>query len=326
MWLVEDAPAMLPVSSIITMTIVDAAGNPLSTLPATDGVYLNSAGLSVGNFALSGMTLLDNGPGAAVDLTTNTPEFSDWNDTSLYVPTDGICDTTGKDGCLDSYNLYESWSWSVTTPSAVVAAEIDIADVNMGRYTAAGAITAYVKLAWAPFPCGTGNAVILVDYPLNFVDCPLESVIPPVYYHEYEYFTYFPKIDGQWWAGLAVTNATLFYDNFVEGWGVDQDIDITMYLIEMDGDMYQYNAGVLPESGILLTLISDPAFAPTALGTDTTFGDEPFWVIVDGTATIPFTFIALDGFGMLGDGNQGQGTLPRIYTAGPFWNSYDKKK
>jgi len=326
-YLTEDEAGMLPQDSVITMTIVDAAGNTLSTMPATDGVYIESGSLTVNATPATTLTLNASAgtPGAAVDLTTNTPEYSDWS-YSGYVPADGVCDTSGKDSCQDAHNLYESLTWSVTNPSTVNAAQINVGDVVMGRYTAAGAITAYVKIAWSPFPCGTGNSVILLDYPLNFVACPDESTVPPVYYDAYEYFTYFPALNGQWWAGLAVTNVSYFNENFFYNYNgfpwstfqvVDQDADVTLYLIEADGDVYMANVGTLKKSGILVTLLSDPSFAPTPLTkSDTVFGDEPFWVVAKATATIANTSIAIDGFGMLGDGNQGQGTLPRI----DIWN------
>jgi hypothetical protein len=323
-FLTEDMAGMLPQDSVITMTVVDGAGNPLSTLPATDGVYLNSASLMVNGIPATTLTLSGATAGAAVDLTTDTPEYSDWN-YSGYVPTDGVCDTSGKDSCVDNYNLYESFSWSVTNPSTVNAAQINVGDVNMGRYTAAGAVTAYVKIAWSPFPCGTGNSVILLDYPLNFVVCPPEATVEPVYYPAYEYFTYFPAVNSQWWAGLAVTNVTYFNDNFVPVLGgvMDQDADVVLYLITDMGDVYMYNAGTLPKSGILVTLLSDPTFAPTPVDpTGPTWdGSRPFWVIAEATPVNANTWMAIDGFGMLGDGAQGQGTLPRIDTPYSWWTS-----
>jgi len=270
------------------------------------------------------------GQGNDVDLAGGVDEDSNTSYDG-YVPTSGTCaeNTNLIDHCgVDNYNLYDSWSWSVTTPSNTNPAEINIGDVVMGRYTAAGAITAYVKISWAPFPCGTGNYKVLWDYPLNFIDCPTEETMPDYYFPAYEYFTYFPAVNAQWWAGLAVTNVTYFNATYRFGgldqmimpktsigsyvW-TDQDADVTLYLIEQDGDMYMYDAGVLPKSGINVTLLSDPAFSPTPMTkADTTFGDEPFWVIAEAMPTLPNTFISIDGFGMLGDGNQGQGTLPRV--------------
>ncbi len=320
----EDTPGMLPLSSVITMTIVDGSGNPLSTLPATDGVYISTASLTVNGVPATTLTLdsVNGTPGTSVDPAGIVPEYSDWSNALGFVPTDGVCDMSGKDPCLDNFNLYESYSWQVTNPSTVNAAQINVGDVVMGRYSAEAPVTAYVKIAWAPFPCGTGNSVIL-DYPLNFVVCPPEAAVTPVYYPAYEYFTYFPAVNAQWWAGLAVTNVTYFNDNFVPVLGTtDQDADVVLYLIEADGDVYMANVGTLPKSGILVTLLSDPAFAPTLVtGTDTTFGDEPFWVIAEATPVAPFTWMAIDGFGMLGDGNQGQGTLPRIDTPWSWWTS-----
>ncbi|NOZ13886.1 MAG: hypothetical protein GXO69_09620 [Acidobacteria bacterium] len=325
-YLTEDEAGMLPQDSVITMTIVDAAGNPLSTLSATDGVYINSASLTVNGTPATTLTLNQNPgtPGAPVDLTTNTPEYSNLNNANGFIPADGVCDTSGKDACVDNYDLYESMSWTVTNPSTTHAAQINVGDVTMGRYTAAGPVTAYVKISWSPFPCGTGNSVILTDYPLNFVACPDEATQPVVYYPSYEYFTYFPALNGQWWAGLAVTNVTYFNETFAGGFpGVtDQDADVTLYLIEQDGDVYTANVGTLPKSGILVTLLSDPSFSPTPVTkSDTTFGDEPFWVVAKATPTIANTWISIDGFGMLGDGNQGQGTLPRIDQPGWFFGA-----
>jgi len=315
-WLEEDAEGMLPANSILTMTIVDAAGNALSTVD--NGVYFAGAptltpmvlsdGTTPAELALSGPTT------GTVHDAIGSDEYSVYNNTSLYIPSDGVCDLTGTDTCYDNYNLVESYSWSVTTASSTEAARIQLSDVLMGRLTSDGPITAYVKVSWSPYPCGAGGSVILTDYPLNFVVCPPEAEVEPTYYPSYEYFTYFPNFDdGYWWTGLAVTNATYYTDNYV-GFGTDQDVDITLYLIEADGDIYTVNAGTLPKSGILVSLMSGSSFSPTLMsGTDSQFGDEPFWVVVKGMPTIPDSWVLLDGFGMIGNGNEGQGTLPRIW-------------
>jgi len=85
--------------------------------------------------------------------------------------------------------------------------------------------------------------------------------------------------------------------------------------LEEDGDLYMLDAGVLPKSGILVTLLSDTSLNWTYMGSNAGeigFGDEGFWVIVEATPVNPFTTVAIDGFGMIGGGGQGQGTLPRI--------------
>jgi hypothetical protein len=323
-WLEEDAIGMLTDNAVITFTVVDAAGNPLSTI--VDGVYFGQ-GPSAPNpsLAIGASDITIAGPvwGTLHDA-AGTPELSDWNNTSGYVPTDGICDMSGKDYCYDDYDIYESFSFSVTTASTDVPAQLILSDLYLARHTELGPITAYVKVSWAPYPCGAGGSVIL-PFPINFVDCPPEETIEPEYYPQWIYFTYFPAFaDGYWWAGAAVTNATYFAENFgyFPHFHTDQDAMLTFYAIEEDGDIYMLDAGMVVESGISVTLLSDPALSWTYMGAnagEVAFGDEGFWLIVEGMPTLPFTYIWLDGFGMIGNGNEGQGTLPRV-GYGPVWN------
>jgi len=313
-WVGEDGIGMLPANSTITMTVVDASG------AAIDVAFASVPGLTP-----MGTTTLNLDP--AVAGTAVTATNANTSVSNGYIPDDGVCDMSGKDECVgNAYNLVESYSWNVSAASTVDPGKLQLDDVDLARNTADGAVTAYLKISWSPFPCGSGGSIILTDYPLNFVVCPPEPTVTPVYNHEYEYFTYFPATNAQWWAGLAVTNSTLFYQDYVEGWGTDQDVDITLYLITDQGDVYMYNAGTLPKSGILVTVLSDQTFAPTPVDPNgpTWDGSRRFWVIVDGKATIPDTFIGLDGFGMLGDGNQGQGTLPRVLHLGVYGNAYNK--
>jgi hypothetical protein len=301
-WIEESTIGMVPSGSTITMTVVDASGAPID-------VYFASVP-TLTQMAPSELTVGAPVAGAAV-----THTYSVYNNTAGFVPDDGVCDTSGKDQCYDNYNLYESYSWTVTGESVTEAGKLQLSDVDLARLTSDGPITAYLKISWSPIPCGSGGSKILLDYPLNFVNCPPEAAAVVKWYPTYEYFTYFPAVNAQWWAGLAVTNVSYYNENFVNVGGVtDQDADVVLYLIEADGDVYMYNAGTLPKSGILVTLLSDPSFSPTLMSgyTDSTFGDEAFWVIAKATPTIGNSVMSIDGFGMLGDGNQGQGTLPRI--------------
>jgi hypothetical protein len=319
-WLEEDAIGMLPVGSIITMTVVDGAGNPLSTIDhgvyIADNAMVTLTPMAPGELAVSAIAL-----GTAYDIDDNgaATEWSLYNNTTLYIPLSGEGDCSMFDACDDQYNLYESVSWTVTAESVTQPGRLQVSDVMLARHTTDGPETAYVKFSWAPYPCGAGGSIIL-PFPLNFVDCPMEDEVEPEYFPAYEYFTYFPAFsDGYWWCGVAVTNVTYFTANYLLGNPiVDQDIDCVYYALEADGDLYMLDAGVLPKSGILVTLLSDPALSWTYMGSnagEVAFGDESYWLIVEGYPTMPWTFIALDGFGMIGNGNEGQGTLPRI----DFW-------
>jgi len=332
LWLEEDAIGMLPVGSIITMTVVDGAGNPLSTVD--HGVYIADGPM----VTLTPMLLSDDVTPAEIAVAFNAlppaydsaagGEYSMFNSNSIIIPLTGEGDCTwmyptGQE-CDDLYNLYESVSWTVTAESQTEIGRLQVSDVNLARFTADGPETAYVKFSWAPYPCGAGGDKIL-PFPLNFVDCPVEGEVEPEYYPQWEYFTYFPAFsDGYWWAGVAVTNASFFAENFgvFPHFHTDQDAMVTYYAIEADGDVYMLDAGMLPESGILVTLLSDPALSWTYMGSnagEVAFGDESFWLIVEGMPTVPWTYIWLDGFGMIGNGNEGQGTLPRV-GYGPLWN------
>ncbi len=311
-WLEEDTTGMLPSGSVVELSVVDAQGNPVDvffaniptlTTDITSGLTL-SAGV--------GVTLVD---GAAADTASN------WSDDTLYNGFDGCPDN--YDVCVDIFDLYEKVQYTVTSASVNAPGEIHIGDIYLGRLASEGAVEAYIKVSWYPVPCGTGNSVV-INNPLKFVDCPDETEYVPTYYQNSLYFPYFPATSG-WWSGLAITNVNYYYDTimsslitFYGGSGysiaVDQDVNLTFYLIEEDGDVYVYDAGTLPKSGIATFLLSDPAFAPVLMSgyTDDAFGDERFWVIAVGTATVGDTPIVLDGFGMLGDGTQAQGFLPRI--------------
>lgn len=318
-WLEEDAIGMLPIGSVITMTVVDAAGNPLSTV--ADGVYIATSVsqaepgvVLTPDTGTSGLNISAYTPGALVDGEGVVPSYSDWNNAGGFVPTDGICDDSGRDYCYDYFSMWESVTWTVTAESTLAPGQLDVSDITLGRHTTDGPETAYVKFSWSPYPCGAGGSITL-PFPINFVDCPPEATVEPVYYPAYEYFTYFPAFsDGYWWCGVAVTNVTFFSDTFM-GLGTDQDVEIFMWALEADGDIYTMDAGMLPESGILVTLLSDPALSWTYIGSnpaESAFGDESYWLIVRGTPMLPWTQIGLDGFGMIGNGNEGQGTLPRI--------------
>ncbi|WP_201327397.1 hypothetical protein [Thermotomaculum hydrothermale] len=230
------------------------------------------------------------------------------------------------DSCVDTYDLFETVQYTVQAASTASEGIIYLDNFKLGRLTSDGPVEAYLKVSWYPVPCGTGNSKVILKS-LKFVDCPDETEYQPTYYQDALYFPYFPN-SGYWWSGLAITNVNYYYgtllptiNTYYGGFGygflgVDQDINVTLYLIEEDGDVYVYDAGTLPKSGILTVLLSDPSFSPVLMNgyTDDAFGDEKFWVVAVGTATVGDTPIVLDGFGMLGDGTQAQGFLPRIPT------------
>jgi hypothetical protein len=269
------------------------------------------------------------------------------------------------------------YEWRVLTESTDDPAYLQVVEgtnIYGSRNSCEAPIDAYLMVSWMPFPCGAGGSVILknssnVPYRLRFAECPSQPTDNTTYLpYEHAVFPYFPKADANWWAGMAVTNTTYFYEtimwngltqtynsatNTYEGnlsfnqWNdwdntilelidfngitTDQDINLRFYLIEEDGAVYTYTAGTLPKRGIVTTLLSSASFVPTlALGTDTKFGDERFWVVAEGVGTVEETTIALDGFGMLGDGTQAQGYLPRIHNGvyapmGWTWRNYNKK-
>ncbi len=314
-YLKEDSTGMLPVGAIIEFSVVDASGNPIDVYFATAPTLTTDA--------TSGLTIT--GP-VMVDLidASGTGAYSD----DMYA--DGKDGLNGcpehYDACVDNYDLYSKVQYTVTAASTAGAGTIYLDNFDLARLTSDGPIEAYLKVSWYPVPCGTGNSAIIMKS-LKFVDCPDESQYQPTYYQDALYFPYFPKTTG-WWSGLAITNVNYYYNTVLPSvncyyggqgvgfLGVDQDINVTLYLIEEDGDVYVYDAGTLPKSGILTVLLSDPAFSPTLMSgyTDDAFGDERFWVVAVGKATVGDTPILLDGFGMLGDGTQAQGFLPRIPT------------
>jgi len=306
----EDSVGMLPVDSVIEFTIVDANGNPV------DVYFANVPTLTTD--ATSGLTL---SAGTGIDPVTH--DYAMDSDSSLTV---GDCED--YDECENYYtDLYASIQYTVTAASTAGPGTIYLEDLDLARLVSDGPVEAYVKVSWYPVPCGTGGSVI-IPHPLKFVACKTPEEYEPTYYQASMYFPYFPN-SGYWWSGLAITNVNYYYTaiirNIEEYWynfnfalGIDQDINITLYLIEEDGDVYVYDAGTLPKSGITTILLSDPSFSPVLMDgyEDDAFGDEKFWVVAVGTATVGDTPIVLDGFGMLGDGTQAQGFLPRI----PNWN------
>ena len=313
-YLKEDTTGMLPADSVIEFSVVDASGNPIDVYFATAPTLTTDA---TSGLTITGPTYVD-----LVDA-AGTGAYSD----DMYASgRDGLAGCPEHyDACVDNYDLYEKVQYSVTTASTAGAGTIYLDNFDLARLTSDGPIEAYLKVSWYPLPCGTGNSKVIMKS-LKFVDCPDESEYQPTYYQNALYFPYFPKTTG-WWSGLAITNVNYYYQNVLPTvmsyWfdstgfgyiGVDQDVNVTLYLIEEDGDVYVYDAGTLPKSGILTVLLSDPAFSPVLMSgyTDDAFGDERFWVVAVGTATVGDTPIVLDGFGMLGDGTQAQGFLPRI--------------
>lgn len=316
-WLEEDSVGMLPTGSVVELSVVDAAGNPVAVYFANIPVLTTDATSGLTLSTGTGVTLVD---GVGVDVASN------WSDDTLYNGFDGCPDN--YDECVDLFDLYEKVQYTVTAASTAGAGEIHIGDIYLGRLVSDGPVDAYIKVSWYPVPCGTGNYVV-INNPLKFLDCKDEQEYIPTYYQNALYFPYFPATNG-WWSGLAITNVNFYYADVVPGllswylggalgssYYVNQDITLTLYLIEEDGDVYVYDAGTLPASGISTFLLSDPAFSPVLMSgyTDDAFGDERFWVIAVGTATVGDTAIFIDGFGMLGDGTQAQGFLPRI----PRW-------
>ncbi len=315
----EDSQGMLPANSVITFSVVDSNGNPI------DVFFVNAPTLTTDG--TSGLTLSGGTYGILHDA-AGSDAYSDMNCTSCDNALTNPC-PGDYDECHDYYDLYETVSYTVTHPSDHGAGTIYLEDFYLARLTSDGPVEAYLMVSWAPKRCGTGNSLI-IPVPLKFVACPDEQQQPPVYAQASLYFPYFPATNG-WWSGLAITNVNYYYNTILPNvvsytvdqslgdflvYNIDQDINITLYLIEADGDVYVYDAGTLPKSGILTVLLSDPSFSPVLMNgyTDDAFGDERFWVVAVGTATIPETPIVLDGFGMLGDGTQAQGFLPRIPT------------
>jgi len=327
--LLEDAVGMLPANSTITMTVVDGEGNPLSTVD--HGVYFTNTHIpSLTVDGTSGLTLTSSTP-TAYDYGTGNPydvdsNYHGWDDGDDDTCPDGYnsCGTSGQD-------LYTSYEWTVATPSVAAIGQIAMDQVDVARNSCDDPIDAYIKVSWTPYPCGSGGSIVLYDYPIHFVACPSQ---PEVVYSKavaYEYFSYFP--DFSWWSGLAITNVTYFYDNYI-GNGDNQDITATLYLIEEDGDIYTLDAGTVPASGIKTYLLSGLPTAPTLVsGTDSAFGDERFWVIVEAESTQQYATenpdwftIFIDGFGMMGDGTQAQGFLPRVFNGGNWmFPTYLKK-
>ncbi len=321
-YLKEDSIGMLPAGSIIEFSVVDASGNPID-------VYF-AGGPTLTTDTTSGLTV--SGPvGVNLVDAASADEYSDMN----YDGMDGLDGCPDYyDTCVDYYNLYEKLQYTVTAASTASPGIIYLGNFNLGRLTSAGPIEAYLKVSWYPVPCGTGNYKVILKS-LKFVDCPDESEYQPHYFQNAIYFPYFPNT-GYWWSGLAITNVNYFYGDvlptlnsfwtWVDTWGYltqtinllgyNQDVNVTLYLIEEDGDVYIYDAGTLPKSGIITVLLSDPSFSPVLMSgyTDDAFGDEKFWVVAVGTATVGDSPITIDGFGMLGDGTQAQGFLPRIPT------------
>ncbi len=341
-YLEEDSVGMLPQDTVIELSLVDANCNPIDNDPTHPTTFF--AGIPfLTTDATSGLAI-SAGTGNLYDV-----DYSQDNNPSLSV---GDACPDYYDTCSDDYTLYTSITYTVTHPSTTAAAGhpggyIILPDINIGRLSNAGPADVYVKIAWYPYPCGTGGCVKVG--PIRFLDCPPYQ---PTYFQNAIYFPYFPET-GYWWSGLAITNVNYFYwdvlPNLQSFWtwlyswgtmtqipnimGYNQDVNVTLYLIEEDGDVYLYDAGTLPKSGILTVLLSDPAFSPVLMSgyTDDAFGDEKFWVVAVGTATVANTPVTIDGFGMLGDGTQAQGFLPRIPVTddaqlGAYWEYLNNKK
>jgi len=317
----EQIAGMLPMNSVIEMTVVDGNGNPLSTV--AHGAYLYGTTTLTPDTANSNL--------AISAITRNVYATVTHIDTaSSFIYDDGTC-KGGFDACEAGGDVYSSFTWNVTAESSSDVGTLTLGTVVVARDSCDTAIDAYIKVAWYPYPCGAGGYTVLLNYPIHFIDCPEPGTVPTYKAVAYEYFSYFP--DFAWWSGLAVTNVTYFYENYV-GIGIDQDITTTLYLIEEDGDMYTLDGGTVPASGISTFLLSGLPTAPTLVsGTDTAFGDERFWVIVAAQSTNEYatsfpswTTIMIDGFGMMGDNTQAQGFLPRIWNGGNWtYPTYLKK-
>lgn len=315
----EQIEGMLPMNSVIEMTIVDVDGNPLSTV--AHGAYLQ------GTTTLTPDTL--NSDLAISAITRNvyaTVDHLDTASSSQY--DDGTCQG-GFDACTAGGDIYSSFTWNVTAESSSDVGTLELGVVSVARSSCDTPIDAYVKVAWYPYPCGAGGYTVLSAYPIHFVACPEPGEVPTYKAMAFEYFPYFPDFD--WWSGLAVTNATYFYDD-VTGQGFDnQAITATLYFIEEDGAIYMLDGGTIPASGIATYLLSGLPVAPTLVsGTDSAFGDERFWVVVAAESTNEYTGnlmtrIFIDGFGMLGDGTQAQGFLPRVWNDDWMMSPWNKK-
>lgn len=322
-FLEEDEIGMLTAGSTLTMTVVDAAGNPLSTI--NNGVYFSDskAPTLAANTLTSGLAIT----GATAGVVHDANNAGEWS--LANAPTemnDGVCDDSDQ-ACADLANMIESYTWTVNTASSLDVGTLTLSDLDLGRLVSDGPITAYIKVAWAPYPCGAGGETILIDYPINFVDCATPATHVPVYYNEYAYYPYFPGAtykDGEgvdqisgWWTGVVVTNVTYFYENMLSR-GMDQSLALTLYFIEEDGDVYTYDAGTLGMSSIYTLLVTtedgSTLVVPTLETgyTDATFGDERYWVIAKATGTEDGKRFAIDGFYMMGTGAQAQGGPARV--------------
>jgi len=143
-----------------------------------------------------------------------------------------------------------------------------------------------VRITIMKAPCGTVYQGTIVIGTYGCLTAPPAATISCM---TFPYFT--PVNDAEWWAGIALTNLA----------ATDATAKIKIY--ETDGDQGFVE---VPLNGLsqYTALLSSLTFTQTA-GTGT-IGDSRSFVIVCVTGSNN-----VDGFGMLGDGLQGQGYLPR---------------
>ena len=314
--------------SIVEVTVVDSSGNPLSN--ADHGVYFYyGQGAGVTAPSVSGISNTIQAPAVYGQV-----DYTDASSTQYY----GTCnpDNDGYEDVGDTYADQDMYSAIRFQLGAAMddSTVLKLSNITLARSSCDDPIDAYLKVAIYPNPCGTGRAVVLTDAPIHFLACPGDA--PEVLAFDMLYWPYFPALNSNWWAGLAVTNVSFVtegtYYSQTAGWAPatmkiqDQDVAMVYYLIEADGDIYAYQpSSLLPKGGIQTILLND--ITPVLVsGTDSTFGDERFWVVGMGQGTVNNKAFRLDGFGMLGDGTQAQGFLPRIYTGNFDWsyNGFDQ--
>ena len=165
----------------------------------------------------------------------------------------------------------------------IPAVQYDIDDI------AAGDIVS-VKITVMKPPCGSvyEGTIVIGTYGCLTAPPVLASCMT------FPYFT--PINDAAWWAGISLTNLAA------------TDATATIKIYETDGDQGEV-AVPLNSLRQYTALLSSLTFTQTA-GTGT-IGDSRSFVIVCVTGSG-----VVDGFGMLGDGLQGQGYLPRVGAGG----------
>jgi hypothetical protein len=153
--------------------------------------------------------------------------------------------------------------------------------------TIAAGTTVTVEISLIELPCTTIHTCT-VDVGVFVVDCA--AAVAPYMFT----FPYYPAInDAIWWSGAALSNC-----------GGADDCTLTFY--EQDGDIGTYDVSIAA-GGLWFTLWTTILGDIVAdAGNAGSLGDSPFFVCVNcddtsGTGTVR-------GFGMLGDGNQAQGT------------------